>query len=108
MNDDRLPAKADQPAQTPTDHLPLRPLWLCRICGQPWPCGPAKLALLASHHDSPTSLVLCRSGLLHQAIDDLHGLHPNSTGDLSDLYDGFLGWPGRHRSRSPSTAEPPA
>ncbi|TDB73402.1 hypothetical protein E1165_17420 [Micromonospora sp. KC723] len=40
----RLAANRLAPAEA--EHLPMRPLWLCRRCGQPWPCGAAKLALL--------------------------------------------------------------
>nr|WP_175543563.1 hypothetical protein [Micromonospora pattaloongensis] len=88
------------------DHLPLRPLWLCRVCGQPWPCGRAKLALLASYHDSQINLLLYLSGLLHEAIDDLHRLNPSTTGNIRDLFDRFLGWPTRHRNRHPPTGNP--
>lgn len=78
------------------EHLPLRPLWLCRRCGQPWPCGAAKLALLAEYQDSPVSLFLYLAGCLHGAIDDLHRLNPSETGSAADLFDRFLGWPARH------------
>ncbi|MFI7607425.1 hypothetical protein ACIBTV_20085 [Micromonospora sp. NPDC049366] len=40
------------------EHLPLRPLWLCRRCGQPWPCGAAKVALLTEYQDNRVSLFL--------------------------------------------------
>ncbi|NIL64011.1 hypothetical protein HCB39_21895, partial [Salinispora arenicola] len=53
-------------------HVPMRPLWLCRPCGQPWPCGAAKLALLAEYRELPVSLFLYLAGCLHDAIDDLH------------------------------------
>ncbi|TDC80833.1 hypothetical protein E1193_16575 [Micromonospora sp. KC606] len=78
------------------EHLPLRPLWMCRRCGQPWPCGPAKLALVAEYRDSPVSLFLYLAGCLRDAIDDLHRLNPSVTGSASDIFDRFLGWPTRH------------
>jgi hypothetical protein len=78
------------------EHLPLRPLWLCRRCGQPWPCGAAKLALVAEYQDTPVSLFLYLAGCLHDAIDDLHRLNPSVTGSASDMFDRFLGWPARH------------
>lgn len=78
------------------EHPPLRPLWLCRTCGQPWPCGPAKLALLVQYRDSPVSLFLYLAGCLHDAIDDLHRLNPSMPGRAADLFDRFLGWPTRH------------
>ncbi|GGL88216.1 hypothetical protein [Micromonospora yangpuensis] len=79
-------------AETSRPHLPIRPLWLCRRCGQPWPCGAAKLALLAEYQDSPLSLFLYLAGCLHNAIDDLHQLHPSDTGSTADVFDRFLGW----------------
>ncbi|MFU8852614.1 hypothetical protein ACNAW0_16745 [Micromonospora sp. SL1-18] len=78
------------------EHLPLRPLWLCRRCGQPWPCRAAKLALVVEYRDSPVSLFLYLAGCLHDAIDDLHRLNPSMTGSASDMFDRFLGWPARH------------
>lgn len=79
----------------PSEHLPLRPLWLCRRCGQPWPCGAAKLALLDEYREVPVSLFLYLAGWLHDAIDDLHRLNPSVTGSAADLFDRFLGWPAR-------------
>ncbi|NYT93399.1 hypothetical protein [Salinispora sp. H7-4] len=82
----------------PSEHLPLRPLWLCRQCGQPWPCGPARLALVAEYRDNRVSLFLYLAGLLHEAIEDRHRLNPSATGDVPDLFDRFLGWPIRSQS----------
>ncbi len=107
MNEDRVrPVKADRSVPLPPDHVPLRPLWLCRACGQPWPCGRAKLVLLGSYHGSEISLFLYLAGLLHEAIDDLHRIDPSTTGDVRDLFDRFLGWPTRHRNRPGLTADP--
>ncbi|SCL29264.1 hypothetical protein GA0070624_3850 [Micromonospora rhizosphaerae] len=83
-------------AGEPVEHLPLRPLWLCRRCGQPWPCGAAKLVLLAEYQDTPVSLFLYLAGCLHDAIDDLHRLNPSETGSAADMFDRFLSWPARH------------
>ncbi|WP_433534877.1 hypothetical protein ACQPZK_22415 [Micromonospora sp. CA-249363] len=85
-------------------HVPMRPLWLCHRCGQPWPCGSAKLALVAEYRDVSLSLFLYLAGCLHEAIDDLHRLNPTVTGTAADLFDRFLGWPVRHRRLS--SAEP--
>ena len=73
----------------------MRPLWLCRRCGQPWPCGAAKVALVAEYRDSPVSLFLYLAGFLHDAIDDLHRLNPSVTGSAAAMFDRFLGWPAR-------------
>ncbi|WP_353505510.1 hypothetical protein [Verrucosispora sp. ts21] len=100
MSGDGMPAaEAGRPGPDSLGHLPLRPLWLCRTCGQPWPCGRAKLDLLASYRDSSLSLFIYLAGLLHEAIDDLHRLDPRSTGDVRDLFDRFLGWPARKAAR---------
>ncbi|MET8461757.1 hypothetical protein [Micromonospora zamorensis] len=87
---------ANQLAPAEVEHLPMGPLWLCRRCGQPWPCGAAKLALLAEYRKEPVSLFLYLAGCLHDAIDDLHRLNPSVTGSAADMFDRFLGWPARH------------
>ncbi|WP_307869088.1 hypothetical protein [Micromonospora sp. C95] len=87
-------------------HLPMRPLWLCCRCGHPWPCGSARLTLVAEYRDMPVSLFLHLASCLHDAIDDLHRLHPRVTGNAADLFDRFLGWPTRHRGRRASAADP--
>ncbi|MFD0784010.1 hypothetical protein ACFQZ8_08790, partial [Micromonospora azadirachtae] len=86
---------ANRLAPTGVEHLPMRPLWLCRRCGQPWPCGGAKLALLAEYREVPVSLFLYLASCLHDAIDDLHRLNPSVTGSAADMFDRFLGWPAR-------------
>jgi hypothetical protein len=98
MTDDRdqRHVRADGAAPSRQEHLPLRPLWLCRRCGQPWPCGEAKLALVAEYGNSPVNLFLYLAGCLHDAIDDLHRLHPSDTGTTAGIFDRFLGWPARH------------
>ncbi|MFG1654141.1 hypothetical protein ACGFIE_29835 [Micromonospora sp. NPDC049275] len=97
------------------EHTPLRPIWLCRACGQPWPCGRAKLALVTEYDGNRVSLFLYLARLLHDAIDDLHKLNPTTTGRASDMFDRFLGWPARHTRSdrmaaidSPRPAEPEA
>lgn len=62
-------------------------------CGQPWPCGPERLALVSDYRDNRVSLFLYLAGLLREAIEDLHQLNPSITGDVPDLFDRFLGWP---------------
>ncbi|GIJ30720.1 hypothetical protein Vqi01_58820 [Micromonospora qiuiae] len=76
----------------------MRPVWLCRRCGQPWPCGAAKLALTAEYQGSPVGLFLYLASCLHDAIDDLHRLNPNAAGGTASLFDRFLGWPARARA----------
>lgn len=53
-------------------HLPLRPLWLCRVCAAPWPCPVARLTLRQEYaHD--------RVGL---------SVYP----EAAALFTRFLGW----------------
>jgi hypothetical protein len=85
-----------QREQERREHLPLRPIWLCRTCGQPWPCGRAKLDLLVEYEGSRASLCLYLAGLLCDAIDDLQRLNPNATGSTAGLVDRFLGWRRAH------------
>ena len=33
-------------------HQPNRPFWDCTMCGDEWPCGPARARLLAEAEDS--------------------------------------------------------
>ncbi|MEU4716197.1 hypothetical protein AB0F73_21460 [Micromonospora purpureochromogenes] len=95
MNGQQRRLTARRIAPTAVEHLPMRPLWLCRRCGQPWPCGAAKLALVAEYRDTPVSLFLYLAGCLHDAIDDLHRLNPGVTGSAADMFARFLGWPAR-------------
>lgn len=94
---------AGQERPVPAEHLPRRPHWSCRRCGQPWPCGRARLALVAEYHDNTVSLFLYLAGLLWEAIEDLHRFNPSAAGDATDLFDRFLGWPARHHGRAGST-----
>ncbi|OKI64319.1 hypothetical protein [Micromonospora sp. CB01531] len=108
MNGDGVAAAgADGSVAASSGHLPLRPLWLCRACGQPWPCGRAKLDLLGSYQGSRLNLLVYLAGLLHEAIDDLYRLNPSTGGDVRDLFDRFLGWPTRNRGCHPSSTSHP-
>lgn len=93
---------AHRTAPPAVEHLPLRPLWLCRRCGQPWPCGAARLALVAEYQDNPVSLFVYLAGCMHDAIDDLHRLRPSETGSVADMFDRFLGWATRHTGIRPA------
>ncbi|MGK5742017.1 hypothetical protein [Micromonospora sp. URMC 103] len=77
---------------TSRSHLPLRPLWLCRACGAPWPCAPAKLALVREYAGSHVTLCLYLSSLLQDAATDLHLLDPHGAPGPGQLYDRFIGW----------------
>ena len=73
-------------------HLPLRPLWICRICAAPWPCAPARLRLWHEYAHDRVSLSIYLSTVLHEAAADLYRLAPNPGPDPADLFARFLGW----------------
>ncbi|MFD2766612.1 hypothetical protein [Micromonospora eburnea] len=73
-------------------HLPLRPLWLCRVCAAPWPCAAARLALVTEYATDPVGLNVYLCGVLYEATADLHRLHPDDGPDPAVLFDRFLAW----------------
>ncbi|MCZ7435026.1 hypothetical protein O7598_01340 [Micromonospora sp. WMMC241] len=73
-------------------HLALRPLWLCRTCGAPWPCPEARLTLVGEYATDPVGLSVYLCGVLHETTADLHRLHPDHRLDPAALFDRFLGW----------------
>ena len=79
-------------APAPGPHTPLRPLWLCRTDGQPWPCGPARLALTREYAGQPTALTIQLGSALATAFRDLHALNPNTAPEARALSTRFLGW----------------
>lgn len=62
-------------------HSPMRPLWLCRACGAPWPCSPARLSLLADFRISPTAVRVLLWLYLYSAAMDLRSLTPSTPPD---------------------------
>ncbi|NBE83871.1 hypothetical protein GVV04_23480 [Micromonospora sp. NEAU-HG-1] len=73
-------------------HLPLRPLWLCRACAAPWPCAVARLTLLREYADARVTLLMYLAGLLHDAADELYTLNPHDAPEPGQLFDRFLAW----------------
>ncbi|MFC6016950.1 hypothetical protein ACFP2T_12125 [Plantactinospora solaniradicis] len=86
------------PEPRPGPHTALRPLWLCRTDGQPWPCGSARLALTREYAGQPTALTIHLGSSLAEAFRDLHALNPGAAPEARDLSTRFLGWV---RSTSP-------
>jgi len=76
-----------------TDHTPIRPLWLCRRCGLPWPCGEARLALLQRYDGDQLGLSHHLTGLYRQALSDLTRLNPHDGPTPADIFRRFLLWP---------------
>ncbi|SDY10613.1 hypothetical protein SAMN05444365_101687 [Micromonospora pattaloongensis] len=75
-----------------TPHTPLRPIWLCRACAAPWPCGSARLALTAEYADDPVGLCVYLCATLHEAVADLYRLNPDDGPDPRAVFERFLGW----------------
>ncbi|MEN3613333.1 hypothetical protein [Plantactinospora sp. ZYX-F-223] len=73
-------------------HLPLRPLWICRGCGHPWPCATARLTLLSDYREDRVGLHVYLGSALYAATADLHRLNPNPGPDPAALHARFLGW----------------
>ncbi|GAB1642977.1 hypothetical protein [Krasilnikovia sp. MM14-A1259] len=68
------------------EHIEERPTWDCRVCGDPWPCNPARERLAAEL--SPTALRINMWTRMEVAIGDLP---PEPAGEL---FDRFLRWTG--------------
>ncbi|MFF0123167.1 flavin reductase [Micromonospora arida] len=68
-------------------HLAARPSWRCRVCGAPWPCSPARLALLGEYRGDRIGLLIYLATLLYEATGDL----PGQTG-RDRLTDRFITW----------------
>lgn len=66
------------------EHSPDQPSWKCRVCGKPWPCEPARGALMLEGDGVTRSVYL--SVQLRIALMDM----PTEPAD--ELYRRFLGW----------------
>ncbi|MGN9810528.1 hypothetical protein ACTMSW_14345 [Micromonospora sp. BQ11] len=82
-------------------HTALRPIWLCRACAAPWPCGTARLGLSREYATDPVGLHVYLCTLLHDAVADLYRLNPHDGPDPRDLFDRFLAWASRIGPRWP-------
>jgi hypothetical protein len=73
-------------------HVPIRPLWLCRLCAAPWPCATARLNLEAEYGDDRAGLSVYMATALHEAVEDLHKLNPEPSQDPAELFVRFIAW----------------
>ncbi len=73
-------------------HTPLRPIWCCRACGQPWPCATARLLLRAEYESNPIGLSIYLAGLMYEAMRDLYHLNPHDGPEPAALFDRFVAW----------------
>lgn len=82
------------------EHAPLRPLWICRSCAQPWPCGTARVRLLVEYRNDPVGLHLYLGWALFTAIEELYKLNPQPGPDPAVMHPRFLHWA---RPRTPDS-----
>lgn len=66
------------------EHLPARPSWNCRVCGQAWPCAAARAALSGSHGQMDLAVLMWN--YLEEAAKDM----PQAA--ASELFNRFLRW----------------
>ena len=69
---------------TDLEHVAARPSWDCKNCGQPWPCGPARTQLKATH--GRTALTLQMWVYFEAAAHEIPGAL------ALDMFDRFLNW----------------
>ena len=72
-------------SEVPSEHTPHRPSWDCGRCGKPWPCDPARDAMLIEYRGWPSVLAFYLSGQLRDAIHD-------GIGPVSELDERFQAW----------------
>ena len=83
---------SSQATARPRPHVPLRPLWLCRVCAAHWPCREARLALLREHGDDPVWLRIYLATVMHEALGDLCRLNPHELPTPAAVWSRFLAW----------------
>lgn len=74
------------------EHRPVRPIWLCRACGQPWPCGEARLRLAVEYREDRVGLSVYMASMMGEAISELRRLNPQPEPDGSIIFARFVGW----------------
>lgn len=96
------PASGGEPGTSPLDrgpHIPLRPMWFCRVDAMPWPCAEARLGLTEGYRGLEISLCCYLAIQFQQALTDLHTLNPDTAPEPRALYERFLGWVQVRRAR---------
>ena len=72
-----------------TAHEPVRPKWICEVCGFPWPCAAAKVQLSGDFARFPTSFAAYMAQFYALAFTDFAN---QFDGAPPDLWDRFMGW----------------
>ncbi|NYF57745.1 hypothetical protein [Micromonospora purpureochromogenes] len=88
-------AVPDRQRRAVRPHVPMRPLWLCRVCAAAWPCPPARLLLGMEYRRDRVGLSVYMAGCLFDATADLIKLNPNPAPSPADLFERFLAWTAR-------------
>ena len=70
------------------EHVPRRPAWECRRCGETWPCAGAKTDLLTEYADCLGQLVLYLALQKWDAFED----YATSSAVPPDLDERFIDW----------------
>lgn len=65
-------------------HHPIRPIWTCVVCGDPWPCQLAREWMLRTYTLVPRSLTM--ASYFTQACEEL------TTLGVGEIHGRFLGW----------------
>ncbi|MGC4757478.1 hypothetical protein [Micromonospora trifolii] len=99
MSASNAPPSRDRQRRAVRPHLPMRPLWLCRMCAAPWPCQPARLLLVIEYQRDRVGLSIYMAGLLFEATADLIKLNPNPAPSPADMFARFVGWIARRAAR---------
>ena len=73
-------------------HVARRPLWICRVDAQPWPCAEARLRLLQEYREDPVAVRIYLGTALHELIADCYRLNPDTAPEPRALFDRTLGW----------------
>jgi hypothetical protein len=66
------------------DHTAERPSWECRACGKPWPCDPAREALVIEMDRVALAIYMWLN--LKEAVLDM------PRGPASELFERFIRW----------------
>ncbi len=77
--------EAVQPVMHTPEHLAERPAWDCGVCGQPWPCAPARERLIRQYGRG-TALAMLAWQYLEEAVRDL------PDGPPGVLFERFVRW----------------
>lgn len=73
-----------EPKTIEPEHSAARPSWDCRVCDQPWPCDPAREALVGEMDSVQLAMYLWVN--LEEAAGDLPTTPPR------EFFDRFLSW----------------